>query len=524
MTTINQTDLKTRPEDFKLVWQPDALPHEPARQGKQFGFLSAGEDYVDLDGGKGSGKSDLLIFDCIRPEKLLNPQWHGVIFRREYKRLTEMIDRAKHWFSKLPQLGAHWQGDQNRFLFPSGAWLGFHNVENKGDEEKYQGWQICDLKFDQLEEFEESMFDYLVLQNRTGDAKLKPTVRWTANPGGVGHAWVKRRFIDGKNPGKVHTIVTKHNGREYVVTYRRIFATVFDNPLLRHDETYIAKLASDPDPIRRKAMFEGDWNIVRGQFFSEFSTLAHIIPSRELPVEWERAVGLDYGNVKVMEFLARDYEGNVYVENEFRLAPTEDRPNGFTASEFAERSAKFMIDRKIGDTLTVVGDNNMWSATGRDVGSDKTPVRIIQEKWDEMFEAEGRKSPTIIKVSKRSTEEYNYRVACNEALRDYLRYEVNEQGKIVREPRIFILDRVMSLPLTLPTLVADPNDPLDIADKQDDHDYDALKMPFMQIMATFDRVKPPRQFKDYDEFMRETVLKPLQDKVFSKKLKGWDKR
>src|SRR6267143_3857156 len=115
--------------ELKCIWQPDSLVGEPVRHGKQYEFLTSPEDIVGLFGGKGSGKSDLLIADCLRKEKLTNPRWHAVVFRREYKRLTEIIDRAHYWFNQQPWLKAHWQGSPTfRFIFPSGAWIAFHNI------------------------------------------------------------------------------------------------------------------------------------------------------------------------------------------------------------------------------------------------------------------------------------------------------------------------------------------------------------------------------------------------------------
>jgi len=467
-----------------LIWQPDALPQEPENHGPQYEFLTAPEDIVLMEGGKGSGKTDLLVFHCLRPEKLNSALWHGVIFRREYKRLVECIDRAHYWLGKLPQLKAHWQGSESRFVFPAGGWLAFHNVEHIGDEKKYQGWQIVDLLFDQLEEFNEDQFDFLMLQNRAGDLNLKCSVKATANPLGVGHAWVKRRFIDGKKPNVTHLIEQEIDGVVYARSFRRIHTTVLDNPLLRHDKKYIATLATDPNPIRRKAMFKGDWDVVLGQFFDQFMSEVHIIPSRPLPSIWRRAAGFDYGNVKVMEFLACDHMGNIYVEHEFRLQPDVNHPNGYTAMEYADQAATFMLDRSIGENLLVVGDVNLWSNTGRDTGSTKIPAFIIGQIWRDRFKTAGKKPPILIPVSKKGNEEYRYRIACNEAVRSYLGYVITQEGEITVQPKLFVMDSCQSLCQTLPALRAGDNDPMDIADGLDDHDYDAMKMPFMQVFAT----------------------------------------
>lgn len=509
----------------KEVWAPDRLIEEPYKRGIQTIFLESDEDLVGLDGGKGSGKTDLLIVDCLRTEKIFRERWHGVIFRREYKRLVEVIDRAHYFFKKLPQFRAHWQGDDQRFKFEHGGWLAFHNCEHVGDEQKYQGWEITDLKFDQLEEFTEDQFDFLLKQNRSGVKDLPATVRWTANPLGVGHGWIKRRFVDGKRPtywdrakdklmiGPTYEMVIEEDGvKARPLTYKRIFGTVFDNPVLGRDERYIQVLRSDPNPIRRKAFLQGDWNVVMGQFFDNFATEVHVLdPSvNELPKEWRRKGGMDYGNVKVMHILAKDYEGNLYVEWEFRTEPSIEKPHGYVASEYAEMSAEWMLERGLGEGLFVVGDNNMWSAVGRDVGTAETPVRIIQAIWNDRFRAKGKRPPQIIAVSKKRTEEYRWRLACNEAMRNYLRYEYGADGKIRLHPRIYFLDRCRSIASTLPSLSADPNNPTDIADGQDDHDYDSVKMCMMSMITPreADIAEVPHTFEQYVD----QIINKLQNK------------
>ena len=463
---------------------------------------------------RNSGKSDALIAHNLRPEYINSSRFLGVIFRREYKRLTELIDRTKEWLSRTP-IRWQWQGDMSRVVFESGARLAFHNVEHEEDVRKYQGWEIASLCIDQLDEFLESSFNFLLLQNRSGDPKIKAVCRANANPGGIGHVWLKKRFIDGFEPGKKYTIETVIDGVTYKQTYLNVFATVFDNPRYRNDKAYIAKLATEKNPVLRKALFEGDWNIVTGQFFTEFATLVHVIPSRGLPHEWKRLGGMDYGNYKVLEILCEDHIGNIYVEYECAYEPGTWGQRLMTATEYGDMSAKFMIDRKIcggarsGKTEDyilmprVIGDTNMWSATGRDVGSKRTAVEIIQDIWNEKFKRVELIAPRIVPVSKRRTEEYQYRIACWDAIRDYLHYEYDEAGEnLSLEPRLLFMDRCRGIIETLPSLQGNPNDPRDIADKQIDHYADALKMPLMEIRRPVPRPLM-KEIKTLDDDMQK---------------------
>lgn len=299
----------------KTIWRPDGLPDEPRKYGKQSQFLESPEDIVGIYGSKWNGKSELLIMDCLRPEKYRNPRWHGVIFRREYKRLTELIDRAHYWINKLPHLKATWKGSPDfKFVFPSRAWLAFHNLQHLGDEEQYQGWEIGDLKFDQLDEFLEPQYNYLMLQNRCGDPNFHCTTKWSANPLGVGGVWIGKRYVRKYEAGKPHAIITKINGKEYVKTFRWIHVKVHDNPMAVRNPGYIATLASEPDPRRRKAFFEGDPNVAMGQFFDGFDYENEVIDPFKIPETWELICSIDpgWGGTCAGSLLAQDYEGRIY--------------------------------------------------------------------------------------------------------------------------------------------------------------------------------------------------------------------
>jgi hypothetical protein len=230
-------------------------------------------------------------------------------------------------------------------------------------------------------------------------------------------------------------------------------------------------------------MFLGVWDIVIGQFFYQYESPVHLIKSRELPKEWKRMGGLDYGNCKALEIVCMDYMGNCYAEWEYSVEPTIENPSGYTASEFGEGSAEFMLSRGIGEGLVVLGDTNMWSAVGKDVGSTRVPAYIIQAIWKKKFDEAKKKSPILIPVSKRGTEEYRYRIACNEAVKDYLLFKRDEYGKVIKEPRLYIFDRCQGLADEFGELQADPADTRDIADDQHDHRFDGFKMPFFQIVA-----------------------------------------
>ena len=114
-------------------------------------------------------------------------------------------------------------------------------------------------------------------------------------------------------------------------------------------------------------------------------------------------------------------------------------------------------------------------------------------------------------VSKRAIEEQRYRIACNEAIRDYLKYETDEKGELTKQPKLFVFDRCNLLKNTLPSLIADPNDPMDIADLQEDHAFDSLKYGIMSLRPNKEAEKP-KEFKDIEEYIQFTIFDKIMEK------------
>ncbi len=312
-----------------VAWQPDALPDEPPRYGKQAAFLDSKEDMVGLYGGKDSGKSDLLVANClIHPEKVQNPRWLGVIFRREWKELEEIIKRA-HVFLDDRLKGTvkcQWYGsaENPHFLFASGARLEFHIIPHLGDEEKYQGWEITDLMFDQLERFLEPMYDFLLRTNRSPDPEhLKATCRWTANPLGVGGAWINKRYVLRYERDTTNEIISEFKGEKYIRTFKWMHMTVLDNPVARRDPSRIAVLATEQNESKRRAYLEGDPTVSIGMFFDRFDgqprnethATGELIEPFKIPSEWTLTAGIDPnwgGGVFSGGLGAEDPAGNQY--------------------------------------------------------------------------------------------------------------------------------------------------------------------------------------------------------------------
>ena len=245
--------------------------------------------------------TECLLIDSLR--QVANGNYRALLLRRTYPRLGELIDRSHKYFLGA---GAVFSGRDKilelpAWTFPSGAKIAFGHIQHEQDKYNYQGKEVHYLGFDQLEEFTESQYLFMIAQNRTGDPDLKCWVRSTGNPGGVGHGWVKRRFLDSMPPNQKHwfkkdcdeEIETKPYEKD-AVSRCFIPATLFDNPtLLLSDPGYLARLRqlSESD---QKAFILGDWEVFSGQFFNMWRKEIHV-KEREVMPSYEKFISLDYG-------------------------------------------------------------------------------------------------------------------------------------------------------------------------------------------------------------------------------------
>lgn len=256
-----------------------------------------------------------------------HPRYRAIIFRRTYKRLQEVMDRAWEWF---PPLGAKWNGDNSRWVFPSGAMISMRHCENEEDKRIYHGHEYHFMAFDQLEEFSETQYTFLMAQCRSSVPEIVPYVRCTFNPGGIGHGWVKDRFLAHGTRECAPWTPTNEEGEELPSRCFH-FSNIYDNQiLLDSDPQYLRVLNSLPSEERR-ALRDGDWDVFAGQVFTEWRRALHVIEPIELPLAWKRWTATDYGSARpfvTLWFCQDAWFDRVYVYREV------SRP-GLLASEQA---------------------------------------------------------------------------------------------------------------------------------------------------------------------------------------------
>jgi len=214
----------------------DYIPFQPFD--KQIEFIVSEEREVFFGGAAGGGKSISLLMAALQFVRESN--YAALLLRRTYPELTQeggLIDIAHQW---LDDTDAVWSEQKKRWRFPSGATLQFGHMEHESDRERYQGSSFHFIGFDELTQFTETQYRFMFRSLRKDEDDWLPLrMRATGNPGGVGHQWVKERFIDGDK--------------------RFISSTWRENPYLNREE--YEKALNELDWVTRRRLKHGDWNV-----------------------------------------------------------------------------------------------------------------------------------------------------------------------------------------------------------------------------------------------------------------------
>jgi len=280
----------------EVVFAPNAGP--------QTEFLAASEQEVLYGGAAGGGKSYGLLADPMR--YFDNPNFNGIILRRTNDELRELLWKSQELYPKAFQ-GAKWQEKKSQWTFPSGAKLWLTYLERDQDVLRYQGQAFTYIAFDELTQYASPFaWTYMRSRLRTTDQTLPIYMRGTTNPGGPGHGWVKKMFIDPAPANKKFIAKDLDSGNDLVypegharagepLFHRRFIpASLYDNPYLTEDGAYEANLLSLPE-MQRRQLLEGDWGVADGAAFSEFRPNVHVIEPYDIPSEWVRFRSCDYG-------------------------------------------------------------------------------------------------------------------------------------------------------------------------------------------------------------------------------------
>lgn len=434
--TISRAISRTHQSDPSLIiWEP---------QPRQAQALACPAFEVFFGGAKGGGKSDFLLGDFAAGIEEWGPAWKGILFRRSYKELDEIIGRSKEIYGRIP--GARFVGgDQLTWYFPGGATLRFRSLEKQEDVSKYNGHQYTWIGFDELTEFPNGeAYIFMIGCCRSG-AGAPCYMRATGNPGRPGHVWVKARFIDPMRPFELY------KDPESGLTRCFIPSKLEDNQILmKNDPEYEKRLLLQPKHLQR-ALRWGEWDLIVGQVFDEFSRERHVIRRGPLDWSWFRFCAMDWGYSRPFSigWWAVNEDGRMVRYKEWYGG---DQNKGLKMGAAAVAAKAW--DMSIDDGVTVmVADPACWSKGGLTDEYGNEPPSIA-----ETFEAAGFE---MIKGK-------------NDRKQGLMRIHdlMQTRGEDDR-PFLMVMDNCTHWLRTVPYMTYDARDPEDVNTELEDHCFPA---------------------------------------------------
>jgi hypothetical protein len=461
------------------IWTP---------QPRQVAFQSRPEYEALYGGAAGGGKSDALLAEALRQVNIKH--YRAIIFRKTVPQLSELIDRS-HEIYKAAYPRARYNDNKHVWIFPSGAKIYFGHMHRSQDRKNYQGKRYDFIGFDELTHFTWEEYSYMFSRNRPGGPGTRVYIRSTTNPGGVGHGWVKDRFITAAppmTPIKGVYEITSPDGKIIEIKRSRIFvpASVFDNKiLLRNDPMYLASLSMLPE-AERMALLYGNWNSFQGQVFAEFvddpahyedRLETHVINGFPIPKEWRIYRGFDFGYAKPFSvgWFAVDPARRMYHFRE--LYGCTEQPNTGVrweprkiAREIARIEAE---DPNLKDRHIIgIADPAIWAEdNGESIAAMMERERVYFDRGD------NKRLPGKM--------ELHYRFAFDQ----------------YKRPMLYIFKTCRNFIRTVPNLVYSETNPEDVDTDGEDHIYDMTRYVAMEnpIAPTEAKERAIKQYNPLDD-------------------------
>ena len=373
---------------------------------RQAEFFASRAKYTAYGGARGGGKSWALRRKLVG----LCLNYAGIkclLIRRTYAEL-----KANHLNPFLKEYGEilQYSEAEKAILFQNGSRIFLGYCASERDVQRYQGQEYDIIAIDEATQLSEYQFSIFKASLR-GVNDFPKRIYLTCNPGGIGHSWVKRLFID-----------RCFHSNEDPLEYRFVSAMVYDNEaLLKSDPSYIEQLKALPQRLR-DAWLYGKWDVFEGQFFSEFDESKHVIEANAIPKYTKRYLAFDYGlDMLAVLLLAKDDKDNIYVEKELCC-------QNLTLGEAAEKIRDFACGLKV---EYAVASPDLWN---RRQDSGKSGFEIMQSV---------RAMPLMIAADDR-------RIPGWRALKEYLSFR---EGK----PRLYICRCCSNLISSMQALLCDKN-------------------------------------------------------------------
>ena len=407
-------------------------------QPKQTLFLKDKHRHIAYGGARGGGKS----WAVRTKSKLLAFRYPGIkilIVRKTYKELQN--NHIEQLTAELAGFAKYNRSDK-MFRFPNGSTISFGYCANEGDLGQYQGAEYDVVFIDEAGQLQESWIRKINLCVRGTNGFPKRTY-YTLNPGGPGHAYFKRVFVD-----------RNFNPDEDPNDYFFIQAKVEDNKALMDTQPdYLRELENLP-PTLRAAWKDGRWDVYEGQFFEDFRDdpehyqdrrWTHVIEPFEIPDGWTicRSYDFGYGKPFSCAWWAVDYDGTIYrIMELYGCTRTPNEGVKWTPDKQFEEIHKTEMQHPWlkGKTIIGVADPAIWDASrGESVADTAARYGVFFTPGD------------------------NERIAG--WMQCHYRLQFDEDGY----PRMYVFNTCRAFIRTIPLLIYDEHKVEDLDTKMEDH-------------------------------------------------------
>lgn len=433
-------------------------------------------------GARYGGKTDFLLGDWLQDVPTYGPLWQGIVFRRTYDpELRETMRRAHQLY---PQTGGKWFEGDREWRWPNGAILRLRHLDGDKDALAHQGQAYTWIGWDELGQWPTDYgYRFMIGSFRSAGGPV-PTkrIRSTGNPGGAGHQWVKSRFIS-PAPGGYVPVLDETTGMERLFIPSR----AHDNQIgMTNDPEYVNRLRGTGSEALVRAWLDGDWDVVEGAYFDNWSSARHVVRPVELPRHWTRFRALDWGSAKPFAVawlavsdgeLQQFPDGAVVMYREW-YGMRDGRPNVGVKMD-AEEVAAGILEAEDGAERIAYGvaDPSIWkSDSGPSVAERFARSGVVWRRGD------------------------NARVAGWEQVRKRLN---GEDGR----PMLYVFDTCPHLIRTLPAMQHDVHRPEDLDTDGEDHMSDCLRYGLMSRPYAAEVVSraPPRFLAEatFDEILAD---------------------
>lgn len=436
-------------EAQNIIFKPNAGP--------QTSFLAASEREVLYGGSAGGGKSYAILADPLR--YMGHPQFSGLILRHTTEELRELIWKSQEMYPKIYP-GIKWSERKLQWQTPSGARLWMSYLDRDEDVMRYQGLSFSYIAWDELTQWPTPFaYNYMRSRLRTSAPDLPVFMRATTNPGGPGHAWVRKAFINPAPAGKSFWATDMDTGevlrfpkghsKEGQPLFKRRFipAKLADNPYLAESGDYEAMLLSLPEQ-QRKQLLEGNWDIAEGAAFSEFNRAIHVVEPFNIPSSWPRFRAADYGysSFSAVLWFAVAPDDSIVVYREL-----------YVSKVIPEDLATMILEAEAGDNIRYgVLDSSCWHRRGE--GPSIAEKMIMKGcRWRPADRSAGSRVAGKMEIHRRL-----------------------QLDPFTEKPRMVFFNNCTQIISDLPILPLDKSNPEDINTKVNfDHVYDALRYGLM---------------------------------------------